>query len=433
MLQLKGQIDVVVFDGAITATRWSIENNARTKSMVTLDSIRMCVQESDKCAQYLGEFGHIAQMVNDAVNDLSLPCVQQLPWLKAANGKFWLSRLVDDFSSTEVKALLGPMYWRLLRCSASDVQQLNFLFDRKMRHIGMYPYKTASQSVPGGPISGAAGGSNYSYSVGYALAIGNADIYTQGDLNDGWVLNLNDVNILHTKAISVEGSDITCAQARYVSGWPTWRGNEVSRQYYQGASSVPGRTATVHFLVGTLDHNTPVGQTDWIRFQYGANVHSKLHIVPYATHGVVEQYFLSLNNPCAADYVAELLRLKPNADPGLCFSAGVPPPDWNGTHTSTKSTSLEFFGTTDLWNEALVPVQTQSPSPGPLGSPIFPPTAAPVACTCPSCVCNTDDAAVDATLGLVATIFVMFVGLYIIIFQNGHVALSKQGVTSSNL
>lgn len=142
MLQLEGQIDAIVFDGTLSATRWSVENSARTKSMVVLDSIKMCVTESATCAAYLGEYGNIPQMVNDAVNDLSLPCVERLPWLKAANGKFWLSQLVDGFNPTEKKALLGPLYWRLFRCSDSDVQQLNFLFDGKMRQIGMYPYKT---------------------------------------------------------------------------------------------------------------------------------------------------------------------------------------------------------------------------------------------------------------------------------------------------
>jgi hypothetical protein len=252
-------------------------------------------------------------------------------------------------------------------------------------------------------------------------------------LNGGWVLSQTDVNLLHTKATSIEGPEILLAQSRDVSGWPTWRGNSLSRQYYQGAASVPGRTANVHIIVGTLDHNTPIGQSNWIRHQYGSNVISKLYIVPYATHGVVTQYFTELGRDCAAIFVGELLRLNNSADPGTCLSNGVPPPDWDGVSSSTQSTSLNYFGTTDLWNVGLIPVQGPSPSPGPLGAPIFPPTAAPTPCTCPSCECSNDDSVLDATLGLVATIFVMIVGLYVVFFIQRVQPLHKQEDTKANL
>jgi hypothetical protein len=334
--------------------------------------------------------------------------------------------LVNDFSATNVKALLAPLYWRLLRCSDSDVTQLNFLYDKKMRDIGAYPYKTAAQSVAGGTVNGSPFPSE-----GYALSIVNADCYSQGDANGGWVLSLNDINLLHTKATSIEGPEIFVAASRDISGWPLARGNAISRNYYQGSATVPERTAKVHLIVGTLDHNTPIGQSDWIRHEYGNNVDSKLYIVPYATHGVVDQYF-HLGNTCAAHFVQSLLRLDANANPGNCLSDGVPAPDWEGTTSATEDTSSVYFGTTDLWNNNGIPVTGPTPSPGPLGGPIFAPTAAPAACTCPSCVCDEADPAVlDATLGLVATIFVMVIGLYIVIFlRGGAPPLSKQGGSS---
>jgi len=430
LLQLVGKIDAVVFDGPIAATRWSIENNARTKSMVTLESIRMCVEGSDLCKSKIGSSGYLHQMINDAVNDLSLPCVQKLPWLKAANGKYWLSVFNDGFSDTDKKALLAPLYWRLFRCSDSDVTQLNYLYTKNMRDIGMYPYKTSAQNVPGGTVPGP-----IDPNEGHTLATVNADCYTQGDLNGGWVLSLNDINLLHTKATSIEytGADSFSASSRDVSGWPTWRGNALSRQYYQGAKSVPGRTAKIHMIVGTLDHNTPIGQSDWIRHEYGTNVQSELYIVPYATHGVVAQFFAK-GLPCAANFVLEVLSLNLTANPGTCFSVGLPEPDWNGTTAATQDQSLAYFGTKDLWNAGLVPVTGPTPSPGPLGAPIFP-TAVPCSSTtCPTCGdCDNNEAVTDATLGLVVTIFVMIAGLYALFFFRREKPLSEKGQGSSSL
>jgi hypothetical protein len=81
-MQLPGmKADVIVLDGPVTANRWPMENNARMQSMVSLDSIRMCVNESSVCKSNLGVMGHIPQMVKDGVRDGSLPCIQKLNWL----------------------------------------------------------------------------------------------------------------------------------------------------------------------------------------------------------------------------------------------------------------------------------------------------------------------------------------------------------------
>lgn len=81
-MQLDGmKADVVVLDGPVTPNRWPLENNARMQSMVSLDSIRMCVNESSVCQNNLGVMGHIPQMVKDGIRDGSLPCIEKLPWL----------------------------------------------------------------------------------------------------------------------------------------------------------------------------------------------------------------------------------------------------------------------------------------------------------------------------------------------------------------
>jgi hypothetical protein len=194
----------VVFVGPVAADRWSIENNARTKSVATWDSLRMCTEESELCASKLSGTGQIPQFVADAINDLSLPCVEKLPWLKAANGKYMTSLHTNSMSGTEKKALLGPYWYRLFRCSDSDVTQLNHFHDTYMRENGMYPYNN------GKPMDPTAKGGNYSKSYGYTLAITLADVYSQGGRwNGGWELTLEDVNLLHTKALSIESVDIT--------------------------------------------------------------------------------------------------------------------------------------------------------------------------------------------------------------------------------
>ena len=76
LLHLPGIISILVLDGAIAATRWSLVNSARTRSMVTLNSIEICIKNSLNCSKYLGEMGHIPQMVNDAGSRYSYRSVE---------------------------------------------------------------------------------------------------------------------------------------------------------------------------------------------------------------------------------------------------------------------------------------------------------------------------------------------------------------------
>jgi hypothetical protein len=105
----------------------------------------------------------------------------------------------------------------------------------------------------------------------------------------------------------------------------------------------------MHLFVGTLDANTPVGQTKWVQDGMGAGVDSTIYIVPYANHGLVDP-----NNPCVNGIIINLLSLKTEVDTS-CIATSVPPPDWDGSENATRDgIALQFFGTRDLWNNGFV-------------------------------------------------------------------------------
>ncbi len=327
LLQLPGiRVDVIVYDGPMAANRWPLENNARMQSMVSFDSLRMCAKESSVCAAHLGEMAHIPQMTKDAIVDGTLPCLEQLPWLAAKNGNY-LSSLYNNFlNPTRTKALLGPFWHRLYRCSESDVTQLNFFHKARQNEMSYW------------------GQADYTdYSRGYAVNAAAADLYSYVNANsfaetltyekvvDGWV-----------RSFVTEGGDLTVSFARDVSEWPYPPRNPLS-------SSFAKPTAPVHILVGTLDHNTPLGQAKWAQDGMGPDVDCTVYIVPYGSHGIVDY-----DNLCAVEFVTNLLSLKSNVDDS-CLYTSVVAPDWDGSEPETQNNlAAAWFGTADLWNNGML-------------------------------------------------------------------------------
>jgi pimeloyl-ACP methyl ester carboxylesterase len=322
LLQLPGiRADVVVYDGPISADRWLMEFNARQQTMVTLDSIRMCVIESAVCKSFLGEMGHIPQMVKDAIVDGSLKCLSKLPWLAAEDGNF-LTSLYNNFMNPNTrKAMLGPFWHRLYRCSDSDAEQLTNFHTVRQQELST-----------GGVVD------PLRHSMGYGTNQGG-DLYSlagSGSLTYDQVLEHN------VRQFTVEGADMQLSYARDVSGWPFPAANPLTHSY-----AAP--TATMHMLVGTLDHNTPVGQSQWLKDGLGPNVDARVYVVPYAGHGIIEPA-----NMCALRLATAWLSLKTDLDTS-CLATSVAPPDWDGSEAATQNDlALKYFGTTDLWNNGMV-------------------------------------------------------------------------------
>lgn len=320
LLNLPGfEADVVLLDGPVSANRWPLENYAYMNSMVTRDGMNMCVQESEICRTYLGEMGHIPYMTKDAIADGSLPCLDKLPWLAAEGGNFWAGKLSSEMNAPANKAMLGPFWHRLFRCTDEDAEQVNNFYNHVMSGF----YERWGESDP-------------ENSIGFGINAGGADLVSFG--GDNYLTY--DEGVTFNRYVFAGEIDIF-SFSRDVSGWPFVEPNPYSVSFAQP-------TCPVHVLVGTLDHNTPVGQAYWMKERYGPTVDFNIHVIEYAGHGVVEP-----NNMCAVQFSSDLLSLNGKAD-ASCLRKSVAPPDWDGSTQEMQDKSMTYFGTTDLWNNGMV-------------------------------------------------------------------------------
>jgi pimeloyl-ACP methyl ester carboxylesterase len=125
MLLPGARYDCVILDGPVPPNSWSIENNAVWNTHVTQDLLSLCVSNSSLCANYLGIVGHIPRLVLDQIVDQTLPCLSKIPWLNTPSGQHWIAIYSNSMTASRTaQSLLGPFYYRLYRCSDSDVAQL---------------------------------------------------------------------------------------------------------------------------------------------------------------------------------------------------------------------------------------------------------------------------------------------------------------------
>jgi hypothetical protein len=267
---------------------------------------------------HLGEKGHIVAMTKQAIIDGTLPCQKKLPWLTTDNGNYLTSIYNNLFDSHDYIALRGPFWHRLYRCSDSDVEQLNYFHSTQQKEMNSYH---ASDPLD--------------YSTGYALNTGSIELYSQAGNNS---LSYDEVVEIDVRQLTIEAADIKISFARDVSGWPQSDANSIVRQFAKP-------TVPVHVFVGTLDSNTPVGQSQWLKDNMGEDVDTTVYIVPYASHGIVDY-----TNLCATGIVVDILSLKSDVN-FTCLYTSVSAPDWDGSSEETRNgISMAYLGTTDLWN-----------------------------------------------------------------------------------
>lgn len=315
-LQLPGaKVDVVVYDGPVSANRWPLENSAHMQSMVAFDALQMCIDESEVCKKYMGEMGHIPKMTNDALKDGVLPCISKVPWLAEDDGNFWTAFYNNWMGPNDKKALLAPFWQRMYRCSDSDAEQLIFFNNARQAEMATWG--------PSDPLD-----------FGWAYGMNQGmDIYSQSGAMEK---TYDETVALDEREFASDGAN-AFAFAEYVSNWPYSPHNNIT-------STFARPTVPMHIFVGTIDANTPVGQSQWIRDQYSATAGVSLYIVPYAQHGLVAP-----DNLCVTDVVTDILGFKTDVDTS-CIETCKPPPDWDGSEEETRDMSLQWFGTRDLWN-----------------------------------------------------------------------------------
>ena len=273
---------------------------------------------------------------------------------------------------SQKKLLLGPFWARLYRCSDSDAQQIQYFRDYVMNRYTYDPTKKHNTTV------------FQSYSLGYAINTGANEFYHFGPtapLSYQQVVEYNEYSFV------IEGGDVMSSLGRNIS-WPSDQNlNSTQRSIL---SSFMKPTCPVHILVGNLDANTPADQAKWYKDGMGSTVNTIIHTVPYGAHGLIDYA-----NTCAVEVFTKVLGLSSNVD-FSCLQTMIPSPDWDGNMQNSHEISLEFFGTTDLWNNGFYYDQ-----------------ATPVTTTTVNYE-NCDDEIKDTvgmTLGISVAILVLFIGM----------------------
>ena len=335
-LQLPGsRYDAVVFDGPIPPQTWPAEYNAMTNSLVAQDQMNLCVRLSSKCKQYLGEMGHIPRMVRQQITEGVLPCLQKLPWLNTPKGNYLIGIFNQALSGGYYnRPLGGPLFYRLYRCSSSDVDQLNFF----------YNYWMSTHSSQGEPTD--------SLSILLATNIGVSELqsFQQKPLSYNQIV-AND----QTSFATGSGGELTISFARDISKWPSY-----PRPKYTTTFANPN--APVLVACGTLDSNIGFGSAQWTKNGLGSS--ATLLAVPYYGHGLLNYDTLSIN---CIDVIMSNWLSNFGKNVNMSCVSSIPAPDFEGVTSSAGDLSQTWFGTRDLWNEGSG--GTKHPTMAPISSP----------------------------------------------------------------
>jgi pimeloyl-ACP methyl ester carboxylesterase len=321
-LQLPGaRADAVVLDGPVPPNRWALENNAPWVSVVGRDILKECATYSAACSAHLGSIGHLPRFIMDSIIDGTLPCLAKLPWLNQHMAAYYNSFLTLNGPA---HVLHGPFWWRLYRCSASDVDQLNVF----------HAYKTAHDVLPSAP----------DYSYGVAAVIGSSEVYSFSQNPMSW-----DEQVSFTARQYADASpQFVVARARRVI--PLYTPNPATYRKFARP------TAPVLIMVGTLDPNTPHGLARW--FADGLGPSATVVSVPFAAHGT-----LSYDAPCAISIIMGHLLNFGSISPDLTCLNSIAVPDFDGVSSKTQQMSQQYFNTTNLWNDN--PIIPPFPAPSP--------------------------------------------------------------------
>lgn len=323
-----GWADAVVLDGPVPVDRWRLEESGAYNGVVAGDNLRVCGQASAACQMHLGALGHIPRLVMDAIVDGSLPCLKNLTWLthqRAANlnGGFMYG---GDMTDGGGFILQPAFWWRLYRCSDSDVQQLTAFNNYKLATAG-----TSSATF-------------FSYSLGMLVAAN--ELYSSAAAPLTYAQQLN-----FSARLFADQGPLAIALAREPGNGARYTPNATSYGKY------PNISAPILITVGTLDTNTPHGFGVWLRKNLGSN--ANLVTLPNMGHGT-----LGPGRDCANAVISSfLLAFGAVAVPDLSCVPNIPLQDYDGLTPAAVNISLANFGTDNLWNDN--PRILPSPSPSP--------------------------------------------------------------------
>ena len=311
--------DVMVLDGPVPPTRWALENNAEWVSHVAQDVIEVCKDSSVSCLKHMGIVPHSPRLLMDDIIDGTLPCMAKLKWVS----QLVVSSIMQQMlTSPNGRVAMGPFWWRLHRCSASDVEQLDFYYRTHWRW----------EVPPPNPAD---------YSLGLAMAVATSELYSFAP--PGQELDY-DFQVRYTgRLFASAGVQLSVSYGISVDHWPRYTVNPtVFRKFAKP-------TMPVLILVGTMDPNTEYGLGSV--FQEGlsegnpsANV--VLGTVPYANHGTLEP-----DAYCVQSIILPFLKSFGAQPANLTCLSQLPCPDFEGAQAATQNYSTSIFGVPNLWND----------------------------------------------------------------------------------
>lgn len=336
-LQLPGaRADAVVLDGPVPCDRWALENNAEWVSRVSMDILRFCGQLSPLCANKTGLMGQIPRLVMDSVVDRTLPCLERLPWLSQRVAATYSSFMTLNQTA---HVLMAPFWFRLYRCTDSDVSQLNTF------HVRMTGRRRGRREVSVANDANDTSATPFvEYAIGLAVNIGASEVYSYGSRS--LALNYSEQVLLTSRVFADASPELQVSFARQF--WPLYTPH--SETYMRFARP----TVPVIVMVGTLDPNTPHGNGIWLANGLGDN--ATLITVPFAAHGT-----FSPGADCPNSIISRFLLSLGKKPDTTCLSQ-IPPPDFGGAQNSTIRLSNEFFGTENLWPVPATPITTTVPT-----------------------------------------------------------------------
>lgn len=311
------KIDTVILDGPVAPGRWYTGDGVFRNRLAAENLLRTCTETSSLCKSLFGSMGHLPMMVMNAIIDKTLVCLDKLPWLATAQAQFKLTLWVSNMVAIkEHQPLLAPLFYRLYRCSDSDVTQLNYFRD----------WQLSSESYIAPTIDD---------SLGLGLNIAASELYSA---NKETELSYDEQVQLVGRSFASGGGEIPMSYVRYETKWTPYEFTASNRKFAQ--PKMP-----VYILVGTLDPNTENGLGAWFRDGLGAS--AQLIEVPYEVHGTFNYY-----NTCVQGIVLQILSTRGAGPIDESCLAALPPPDFDGKDEATQQMSLTAFGVTDLWNGA---------------------------------------------------------------------------------
>ena len=137
-----------------------MEQNAVWNSRVSQDLLATCVGNSSVCSNHITEMGMTPQFVADSIVDGTLPCIQNLTWLNSTSGQHFTASFTNMMTAQSAnQPLLAPFWYRLYRCSATDIDQLNHFYNTNFENL-LYTSSTLD------------------YSYGLAITVGGSEVYS---------------------------------------------------------------------------------------------------------------------------------------------------------------------------------------------------------------------------------------------------------------